>query len=38
MRFASVAIWVDATVVRQRLYLDIAEGHAAAERLAEERG
>ena len=38
MRYASVDVWVQGRIVRQMSYLDIDEGHTAAERLAEERG
>jgi hypothetical protein len=38
LRFASVAEWTNGLIVRIRNYTDIDEAHAAAERLAEERG
>jgi ketosteroid isomerase-like protein len=38
LRFAAVAEWEDATIVRLTNYNDPAEARAAAERLAEERG
>jgi ketosteroid isomerase-like protein len=37
-RYAAVATWRNGLIERQRNYLDIDEAHAAAERLAEERG
>jgi ketosteroid isomerase-like protein len=37
-RHALVAIWVEGLIERVTLYPDIDEAHAAAERLAEERG
>jgi hypothetical protein len=37
-REAHVSEWVDGMIVRVMVYLDIDEGRAAAERLAESRG
>jgi ketosteroid isomerase-like protein len=37
LRYAAVTLWRDGVVVRDRNYSDIAEGRAAAERLAKER-
>jgi uncharacterized protein (TIGR02246 family) len=37
-RYAAVATWRNGLIEKQRNYLDIDEGRAAAERLAEERG
>ena len=36
-RVATVAVWADGVIVRQRNYMDIDEARAAAERLAAER-
>jgi ketosteroid isomerase-like protein len=38
LRFASVVIWSEGLIERQTNYMNIDEGRAAAERLAEERG
>ena len=37
-RVATVAVWADGVIVRQRNYMDIDEARAAAQRLAKERG
>jgi ketosteroid isomerase-like protein len=37
-RYAQVSVWVEGVAVRTTNYLDIDEGRAAAERLAESRG
>jgi ketosteroid isomerase-like protein len=37
-RYGAVGIWRDGRIARSTTYLDIDEGRAAAERLAEERG
>jgi ketosteroid isomerase-like protein len=37
MRYASVAEWAEGTIMRITNYLDIDQGRAAAERLAESR-
>jgi ketosteroid isomerase-like protein len=38
MRYGSVGSWTEAVIARDTGYMDIDEGRAAAERLAEERG
>ena len=38
IRYGSVASWTEAVVERLTAFMDIDEGRAAAERLAEERG
>ncbi len=38
LRYAPVGVWEDGKIVRTMNYNDIDEAHAAAERLAEERG
>ncbi len=37
-RYAAVTVWADGLIARVKNYTDRAEAHAAAERLAEERG
>jgi ketosteroid isomerase-like protein len=38
VRYAHVNVWSAGVIMRSTVYLDIDEGRAAAERLAEERG
>ena len=38
VRYAAVTVWADGLIARVKNYTDRAEAHAAAERLAEERG